>query len=1199
MKKEEAQCNAMQDSSSESRDGQINYLQPTVQGDKKRSYAKYQKNGWGTTTIHTLPGTGNGLDTKEKTILTAYYYTFDIQTTSDIGMSTSTANTNNNSNPKNTPTLANYPTGRRAQRELQKLLQQTDNPRKTISQFRTQQSLHHYLSQAFDTTPVKDDDLCPHNNLEKGKKRTTRGEIKEQQEKEEMGVIIEPFQPESVLTFCNHLGVSRFQMHKTIAEHLKNALEEEIDKLKVRDVGSGSKEALLELLKNSWQFRDVPELRGIFLTVMKKLGDETPIEVLVLLARKEKNKAKIKVEDNQKENNSSNGEKGKGVKGGSNLKYEDLLNSLSLDMKRLVWEADFESSVRGDGVPIDTSAAASMSTTAGTLQGENIFLDMIRSHIQQYLDDEALGQAADFTYTASFRDKKYATTKRRAINAPQKSTAGSVGVTMGVTGKLSALANTDMDTSTGGGTEKNKDKAATKKTNGTGLALSTLKAVMGSRPKLLAAIVNVLISEHARNVDKDNIDTSMNIVEGAASLHCTLLADVLLTYGQLPRPYEHVRLLAETLDECVQKGIVSDRSIIMIQDCIRAIFQSEQEKGSGSADGNNFKAKIKEEMKEKQKQAALKAKAKPKAKTKFNAKKAEAVVTQNDAERQFELKLLRKIIKSAVSEMKINDPEGLFLNPVTDEIAPGYSRVIKNPMCIRTIEDKAVNLRYSKLGQYEIDVQLMFENCCRYNIGREGAWFRGEANRQKKKWRDEIMKKRKDVYKLEMNKRRKQVANAIGSGSSGNGAVVEDSDADKGKAKGNDDASTSLDQSLSTMEDEKRKEMLAKQRQLSMFGTAKSVVNHKRKHDVIATGIGIGTPGNTPKTNAIEPLPESKAKKRKKDISFPSMPAVASMLLSDPFVVRLMFDKVLRALKNVIKDKAIPVNHGTISSVLQIIHIASFSRKICAMRGKFFIVPDGGMTLPAAKSGEDDSNVNITESYAVLRKQVPKLVSLLLSAEIDKRIANGDLQILSRLPESTAEEWETEGSSQHQQRTILDLVEGSLVHLLQADVSNETALLCQCPRFFLAINELSRGEMMEERCFFVSLTKALLRHKTKMPHSVRDMIVKAWLAWFTPQSGGRSMTKPVHLYFINLLNEWALLGNLVLPIDLMINLSEHAVKAAEGKCNAESKTFLQCWNKDGSDSDFAEIKAQYERMLKFLPEDRAQKWKDAVGINSA
>eukprot|EP01083_Nonionella_stella_P028675 78970_1 len=135
--------------------------------------------------------------------------------------------------------------------------------------------------------------------------------------------------------------------------------------------------------------------------------------------------------------------------------------------------------------------------------------------------------------------------------------------------------------------------------------------------------------------------------------------------------------------------------------------------------------------------------------------------------------------------------------------------------------------------------------------------------------------------------------------------------------------------------------------------------------------------------------------------------------------------------------------------------------------------------------------------------------------------------------------------------------------------------------------------MVDEHCFFTSLSHVLLRYKLKLPHSVRDLFVSEWLNWF--KTSKNCMTGAVHLCFITLLNEWASLGNVLLPIDTMISWSEDAVNAAESDIDsAETVTFRSLW--EGDDQKFQKIKSQYSRMLKIIPADRATTWKEAVGI---
>ena len=1017
-------------------------------------------------------------------------------------MSTATTN-NNNSNTSGDsigpmPVVPdNYPCGRKAQTILRKSLKDSQDPQQTITEIAQQHSLHQYICKAFGTQPLENK---PSSSPQQ--KRTTRGEIQQLQEEESQGLIREEFQPESVFTFCNYLGISKYEMHKAIADQLKTALEYEIDKIDL----SKNKSALLDLLQSSFRFINVPELRSVFVTVMKKMGDETPEQLLVLLASRSKK--------NQNE-----------------LKHGDLLQSLGLDLKRLVYEADWCASIRMDGM---NAKDGNLPGNISTLDGGKLFSDIIKPFVNMYVTHDSLKKAANLAYTDIFREKRLNTNHRRAIQLQTKTNP----IHARKTGKLSALTGSG---NTGSTLSANNNAVEEEQKNVTGVALNEIKEVMGNRPKLLAAVLNLLISEHGKNVDlksKDD-DVSMRLVQGEAFLHCTMLSDILLSYGQLPRDYEDVRLLAQILDKNVCNGIISDQDIIQIQKTIKTIFQSNQD----TEQSNVVNA----------------AKIPQKANTKKNKKKTvspSSIVARSEAERQFELKLLRKIIEAAIVQMKENDPQGLFLNPVTDDIAPNYSKVIKNPMCIRTIEEKALNLRYDTLGKYEIDVQLMFQNCIKYNIGKEGNWFRGEARRQQKKWKDEILSQSKDGYNREMKKRRTQLENAL-------------------------DAQTSA--ASKALEESKKKEIMEKQRELLQRAN-KQRVGEKRKADVISAG----NPTSSNSTE-ISPLPATVEKKKRKEMSIPSMPAIASMLLADPFVVRLLYDKILRAIKkDVLNKSSIPSDHSTIPSILQLINIANLSSKVCAVRGKTFVVPNGGL-FDQSRDSEGNENVHISEPFVILRQQIPKLTNLLLTIDIDKRILSGDLQILSPLPDTQNEEWNDK--SNVSKRVLLDLVEGSLVHLIQGGISNEMALLKQCPRFFVAINNLSQGDMTSELCFFTALTHALLRYKMKLPHSIRDMIVEGWMSWMSKCEMENITTSYLHSCFIALLLEWSSFGNVLLPVDTLLEWLSMAVKICEEK---SKESFATSWEKN--EVEFSPIKSMYEEVFKGLPEDRAQKLRESIGI---
>jgi bromodomain-containing protein 7/9 len=71
------------------------------------------------------------------------------------------------------------------------------------------------------------------------------------------------------------------------------------------------------------------------------------------------------------------------------------------------------------------------------------------------------------------------------------------------------------------------------------------------------------------------------------------------------------------------------------------------------------------------------------------------------------LKLLRKVEEE--------DEGYLFADPVTDDIAPGYSKIIREPMDFQKINSKFQNRMYENIDQLRDDMYKMFDNCEQYN----------------------------------------------------------------------------------------------------------------------------------------------------------------------------------------------------------------------------------------------------------------------------------------------------------------------------------------------------------------------------------------------------------------------------------------------------------------------------------------------------
>lgn len=354
-------------------------------------------------------------------------------------------------------------------------------------------------------------------------------------------------------------------------------------------------------------------------------------------------------------------------------------------------------------------------------------------------------------------------------------------------------------------------------------------------------------------------------------------------------------------------------------------------------------------------------------------------------------------------------------------------------------------------------------------MGPAGQWFRTEAERQKKIWKDVILPDAKSKLKAEMLKRR----NAL--------------------------------------------KRISKPPPPLAFAPGKvdnaPLAGGRKKEAKDDTAI------NNLTAQDVKPLPPWRCKRRKIELEIPSMQCLASMLLADPFVMRVLLDKIVKILRaDVLKSKTVPSGHPLLPSMFQLLNIARISTQLCALNGKQCYVPDAGIRK-LLQDGEDFSS-----SFESTRNRLPLFAKLLLDAELDRRmVAGGDLHdaalqnVLSR-PVIQIKEWEGT-SSLYDLRAV---VECAFVHVIQPGNTHELALRNQFPRFVAALDELSGGNMLNERPFLVSLSHALLRYKTKLPHSTRDLATRCLIRWlkmggeFSPMA---AVCSPLHECFIFLLNE--------------------------------------------------------------------------------
>jgi len=952
------------------------------------------------------------------------------------------------SSTKNKKTPA-FSIGAKASRDVRNALNKKSSkkPQEIIADYQKNRSLHSMFAKAFGTTPNYEADDNDDSN-------------------------VESLDTDSVLQFLGHLGTSKYEVHKRIGDALQKQLEGELRKVN----SANSEDALLNLLFNCWSYATTnSEFRPILWAVLKQLGTKTPRAVLQALAEREKKSRK--------------------------LKHAEIFRPLSPLLKRLVWEADW-----ADKVPAVKENNFSCNCRKYTQMIESTLLyETIQPLIEKYTSTPLLVESSVNFFVPSQMERRLLTSSRRAlVNSASVATASPTraGVTTSTTASYTAVAVSASTNNASTNTTPPSDSLSQ-----AGKSVSQIRNMLSDisrgsvsyRPDLLHAALSILMAKHGAQASVSLEGTSTGLLAGASHLHCTLVADILLSSGgPLPKIYSNVHRLARILDDAVKNGIFSDNDLIIVQETLKLIYDN----------GNNSK-NFNEEKKKKSKDNDL-----------FKMPNKSLI------------RQLNQIITSGLSEMKNNDPQTLFLNPVTDAIAPGYSKVIKKPMSISTMENKIENNSYHNIKTWEVDVKIMFKNCIFYNSGQAGQWFQNEAKRQQKVFSDEILPQARNLFRIEEKKRRP------------------DEEAMLLKRK--------------REEEEKKKPKI-------------QMLNSGRKKRKCAPNLTL------------------------------SMPALASMILADPFVVRILLDRVLRSMRlDTAKGAGIPAEHRAIPSIMQLLFLAQWSPQICAVRGRHFIVFDSGLQLPKNIDGIED-----TLPYTSIRQNLPVVMHLLRDADLDKRLAiGGDLQTVAKWngvprPEPPLISINDDSSVP---QISLSLLEGAFINACLPGNSRDISLSISFVKFSNAFRELALGVVLNEVSFFKSLVPVILKHKSRLNKTVRDVIISTWLDWLKIAPSSRenknkdvsrkgSIESAAHEYLIFLLNQWASsFGNILLPRDLLLKVATDVVKTVDATEVESHRKMSELWKADDIGAQFLPIKKQYERLLSILPESHVTQWKESVGI---
>lgn len=77
-----------------------------------------------------------------------------------------------------------------------------------------------------------------------------------------------------------------------------------------------------------------------------------------------------------------------------------------------------------------------------------------------------------------------------------------------------------------------------------------------------------------------------------------------------------------------------------------------------------------------------------------------------------------------LNKLKDHEDAWPFIEPVDEEIAPSYYRVVKTPMDLQQMEDKLNGGLYETFSQFKHDFQLIIANCKQYNGSTNGNYLK-------------------------------------------------------------------------------------------------------------------------------------------------------------------------------------------------------------------------------------------------------------------------------------------------------------------------------------------------------------------------------------------------------------------------------------------------------------------------------------------